>query len=282
MRHRKSTLVAAATAAALIPLSLTGAANAASGKAPVTAKDRAAKAYAESWQERPGDYLALEKAVKKAGGDSLRFNVPAVGMENATASQVQKAYAKAENAHGDGDVSTKDVPSDAFQVSGSWYHTQDQYGEWWTASGHWNFRDDFVNGSAPDDASGIALDEVDKKCWENDGDNLLAADWQNEPYDQMWRHSSSPTSNIWNIRDRVQGFAMKADHGTHLLHLRRVGYNCDNNDKMAASYHYEHNQDGSGGWGASISIGVMTLSYNGSGGDTMQKSPKVFYNNPAS
>ncbi|MDX3385875.1 hypothetical protein PV682_31110 [Streptomyces niveiscabiei] len=269
MSRKTSTALAVLAATALIPVTLTGQADA----APRTAKERAAAAYAESWREHPGDYLALERAVTDAGGDSLRFDVPAVGLHGATAAQVQEAYDRA--------ASTKDIPTDAFQVSGSWYHTQDQYGEWWTASGQWNFRDDYVNGSDPDDASGLAVDDVDFKCWQNDGSNLLAADWQNNPYDQMWRHTATKTENVWNIDDATQGFAMKADHGSHLLHFKRIGYGCDDSQKFSASYHYEHNQDGNGGWGVSITVLGMSLSYTGSGGDTMQKSTDIYYNNPA-
>lgn len=265
-RIRLTALTAVLTATVLSSPALITPAGADTTDTPVTAKDRAAAAYAAAWEQHPGDYMALERAVTGAGGDSLRFNVPSAGLKGATAAQVTRAQ------------STKDVPTDAFQVSGAWYHVQDQYGEWWSASGQWNFRDDYVNGSAPDDASGVAIDEVDKKCWENDGDLLHAADYQNNFYDKMWRHSASTSTNVWNIRDAVSGFVMKADHGTHMVHLRRVGYKCENDDKMAASYHYEHNQDGDGGWGVSITIGVMSLSYNGSAGTTMQKSTNVFYN----
>ncbi|OLF15653.1 hypothetical protein BU204_20650 [Actinophytocola xanthii] len=211
--------------------------------------------------------MALERAITEAGGDSLRFNAPAVGLRNATAHQVQAAY--------------RDVPINAFAVTGAWYHTQDQYGEWWTAMGNWNFRDDYVNGSNPDDASGLATDDVDKNCWQNDGDTLSAYDYQNNYYDQTYRHTATVNESVWQIRDRTQGFVLKSDHGTHLLHFRRIGYGCDN--KMVAGYHFEHNQDGdASSWGVSISVGVMSLSYSGDAGDTLKKSTPVFYNNPPS
>jgi hypothetical protein len=43
------------------------------------------------------------------------------------------------------------------------------------------------------------------------------------------------------------------------------------------SYFVEHNQSGSGGWSASVSMWRLAVSYRGSSGETLQKAAKFDY-----
>lgn len=42
-------------------------------------------------------------------------------------------------------------------------------------------------------------------------------------------------------------------------------------------WYYEHNQDGGGGWSASISLAIFSVSYDGNGGSVLQKSTDIDY-----
>jgi hypothetical protein len=48
---------------------------------------------------------------------------------------------------------------------------------------------------------------------------------------------------------------------------------------LAQTFYYEHNQGGSGGWSASVTIKILSIGYTGSGGQRLQKStPMNYYN----
>lgn len=72
---------------------------------------------------------------------------------------------------------------------------------------------------------------------------------------------------------------MLTDNGIHAIDMRRdnTGGSCDT--RRAGSSFYEHNQDGNGGWSASIPMVVLTLSYNGSAGQTLKKAATYNYDN---
>lgn len=252
-------------------------------RAGMNSNERVAAAAGQYWNENPGDYAGLARAIEKAGGDTVRFTFPHARLFDVTGDQAQDAIREAQREESLGrrrseaPVSTMAVPVDAFRVSSSWYHVQAQDGEWWTFNGRWNFRDNYVNGSAPDDASGIATSSMPSKCWRQSGDRVYAANYRgNSTSSAAYRRSATYSKSVWGLRDRVSGFVLNVDHGTHSISYRRVGYGCSL--KYARGrYYYEHNQDGGGGWGFSITIAAFSLSYSGNSGSKLQKASALDY-----
>lgn len=116
------------------------------------------------------DRSTKEPANIRAGGEQVSIVVNGHGAVTPQAAQRLHDEASEPSAEQD-NVRTMEVPADAFNVSASVYKVQDQYGQWVNMTGHWNFRDDYVNGSDPRDGSGIAAEVPD--CWVNDGNGSL-------------------------------------------------------------------------------------------------------------
>lgn len=236
---------------------------------------RVIRAAGEYWAKHPDDYAGLARAIENAGGDGVRFSFPKADLKNLTGEQAQAAYRSA----GAGDSSRaapRDVPVDAFEVGGNWYHVQDQYGEWWNFNGTWNYRDDYIGSGEPDNASGVVVEGMDEKCWRQDGDWMHAAAYDGENFSRLtYRKEIDVKSSVWGVRDSTTGFKLATDHGTHTISFKRVGDGCD--EKPYGKFYWEHNQDGGGDWGFSITALVFSLSYSDSGGKTLQKSSELVY-----
>jgi hypothetical protein len=239
------------------------------------------KAVAESWRVSPGDYLALDQAVRKSGGEPILIDFPDAGKQHLSAAEAQRLVnesRKAEKAEKNGVVTPMAIPIDAFNISSMWTgaaggSSNDKFTYYISM---WNFRDDYVNGRAPDDISGIALDFP--SCFAYSGDWATAADYQGVAHnDLVYRSSTTAKSSIYGIRDITSGFKLLTDNGTHGVELRNPNGAC-NPYEVAASATFEHNQDGNGGWSASIGIGFFNVSYAGSAGTTLRKgTPYGFY-----
>jgi hypothetical protein len=83
--------------------------------------------------------------------------------------------------------------------------------------------------------------------------------------------------SVFGIDDRTSDFMMLTDNGIHAIDMRRDKIGC--NARRAGSYFYEHNQGGDGGWSASLSMAVFSISYSGSSGQTLQKAAAYNYYN---
>jgi hypothetical protein len=232
---------------------------------------RVLQAAGDYWSMHPDDYEGLARAIEIAGGDSVRFSFSKDGLQNLTGDQAQAALLEAATFESPEKVKG-DIPLDTFQVSASWYHVQAQDGEWWNFNGHWNYKDEFIGSGSPDNASGVAVEGTDDKCWRHDGDSFYAATYDKENHSDLgYRKEIDRDSSVWGVRDRTSSFKLLTDHGTHTLTYRRVGNGCD--DKPSGKYYWEHNQESAGGWSFSINLGVFSLSY-ASGDDViaLQKS----------
>lgn len=237
------------------------------------ANERLARVVAEYSAKHPHDYVGLEQAILAAGGDSVTFAVEGHG--STSAAEAQRLYDRAVSAEqSSDDVEPFDVPANAFNVTGSWYHIQDQYGEWWNATGTWNFRDDYVNGSDPGDASGIAASVPD--CWVNDGEWIDAYDYQGNHYGgAMIRQNAGLTSSVYDVDDATSGFKLLTDNGSHTVSFKRYSSGCAG-QPLQARYYFEHNQDGGGGWSFGISLAGFSLNYSSGAPPRLQKATQVF------
>jgi hypothetical protein len=233
------------------------------------------KAAGEYWAAHPDDYAGLARAIESAGGDTVRFSFNMPGLQSLTGEQAQSAYSAfaSEGSEPEHAALAGDVPVNAFEVGASWYHVQDQYGEWWNFDGTWNYRDDYIGSGSPDNASGVVVEGMDEKCWRQDGDWMHAAAYDGENHtDLTYRKEVDAKSSVWGVRDRTSGFKLLTDHGTHTISFKRVGDGCD--EKPSGKFYWEHNQDGgSGGWSFSINLAIFSISYaDNSAGMTLQKS----------
>jgi hypothetical protein len=229
----------------------------------VPANQRLAKVVADYTATHPDDYVGLQRTIVANGGDTVTFAVTGHGTVSAAAAQRLRRQS-----------AMLDVPADSFDVAGSWYHVQDQSGEWWNATGTWNFRDDYVNGSDPGDASGISAKVPD--CWVNDGEWINAWDYQGHRFNgALTRQNADLTSSVYDVDDQASGFVLLTDHGSHTLSFKRHKPGCDG-DPLQARYYFEHNQDGGGSWGFSISFAGFGLSYNQGTPPRLQKATGVF------
>jgi hypothetical protein len=256
--------ILAAAVAALTSAGCTG--DDASDDAVESKNQQVIQAAGDYWAKHPADYAGLARAIESAGGDTVRFSFAKEGLQNLTGDQAQAALTEATTFEASEKVKG-DIPVNAFQVSASWYHVQDQYGEWWNFNGNWDYRDDFIGSGDPDNASGVAVEGTDEKCWRHDGDTLHAASYDNENHsDLTYRKEIDKDSSVWGVRDRTSSFKLLTDHGTHTLTYRRVGDGCD--DHPSGKYYWEHNQESGGGWSFSINLGIFSISYD-SGEDVL-------------
>ena len=74
---------------------------------------------------------------------------------------------------------------------------------------------------------------------------------------------------------------MWSDNGVHQIDMRkdRSGRKNKCSGRRAGSYYLEHNQGGSGGWSASVSVAALSVSYSSDGGDRVRKAARYSYYN---
>ncbi|WP_433528358.1 hypothetical protein ACQPYA_18585 [Micromonospora sp. CA-263727] len=260
----------------------------AAGAAPAAVSDeeRAPGRVINKWlaQDRI-NFRAMGEELARIGVTDVRISNPAFGIENASPRQADLTYTKYVRAQvgvtSDDQNVIFDVPVNAFTITTVAYNFVYTGGNSDNIEAHWNFRDDYVNGSAPDDAVGIALESYNFGCYSTINTWKESYTWNNSHQtsdDAIWLESLTPTAAVWRIRDRVSGFQLNVDHGFTAISLRR--YNAEENppscgsdrsQRIDASSYFEHNQDGNGSWSASIGWGLFQLNYTGSAGDRLQK-----------
>lgn len=220
----------------------------------------------------PLDLAGLEDLVRKYTGQDLAVVVNDVAepLTGAEAQEIMDERAVAPSVS----ESARAVPTNAFTVSFSWVPILGTGENEWQAHGTWNFRDDFVNGSDPDDVASNMLD-LGGSCWK-----IQSSNWRTYRYDGVETTGTSYLENsgvssgapILRIRDAATNFTLNVDHGQFNTHVRA---NCGPTT-VRGSFAYEHNQDyNSLGISVSASFGVLSVSYSGSGGSRIQKSTGI-------
>lgn len=233
--------------------------------------DQAMDKIGDYYLAYPEDFIGLAAVARSVGVDEPKFSFPKAGLTDLSPSQAQQASSIQEGA------TPYAVPVDAFTVTTAWYRSVMSDGTFnYTFIGYWNFRDNYVNGSAPDDVSAVAVGSV-PTCWKHKGDKVKMADYKGkDTSSSAYRYQVDLDSSIWQVRDRVSGFVMNSDHGQHELTFSSPKTECDRS-KVHGKYYYEKNQDGNGGWSASVSIKVLTVSYSGSKGSVLRKATAIDY-----
>lgn len=241
---------------------------------PALASAEPVKSQAQVWEEQnaeidrfgrehPQDLAGLERLVEKYTGQKTQVSVNGVdGM--LTGEQAQKvldgrraAWKKADEQGGEATVMGA-VPVDAFNVGVQFVPVVGPPRRI-KARGTWDFRDNYVNGSNPDDMSSTSVKL--QGCMRIISTTTLTYDYQgNQTANAAYLKDSGLSSGapISGIRDRVSGFVTNFDHGfTEVL----VQNDCAAG-QIGAAYAFEHNQDSNAGLSASAGWGFLSISYS--------------------
>lgn len=225
-------------------------------------------AYAE---QNPHDFIGINALAEQQLGQSIQFSVSGVdGPVDAATADLMSNQAPQEG------VAARAVPTDAFSVVGYWPPTP---GCTATYMGTWNFRDDYVNGSAPDDFASIMFD-FSNRCL-----TAVSTTYNSYYYDgerttdsvAYLKNGGVGGAPIVGLRDAVSGFKLNVDHG-HISSTVTRKLGCDT-QSFGAQFAYDHNQDGGSAGSVSASfIGGLSIGYSGSLA-TMRKSTNPTYIN---
>ncbi|MGC1211098.1 MAG: hypothetical protein WA890_07545 [Micromonospora sp.] len=230
----------------------------------------AARAQAELDAYRsahPDDMVGIDRILRKYGHEPMSVSVSGVtGVLSAEEAERVIARRGAENMAA---AARSGVPTNAFTVSVSIYG--EFLGHNKNIVGQWNFRDNYVNGSDPDDVAGIEVNL--NGCWKIVGTSAQVADYQGKTHNSLvWLENGgvSNGSPAWGINDSVSGFKMLTDNGQVVGKFAPLGSGCYKK-QIGGQFVYEHNQDGSGGVSVSIAWGAFSVSYSNPG-SKMRKS----------
>jgi len=216
-------------------------------------------------RKHPLDIAGLGRLTKKFTGQSLAVQLN--GIDHAiTPAYAQKiidmrhALRKQERAARRQGISSRGVPLDAFSVAFSWLPTTSKSKK--VGHGVWDFRDNYVNGSAPDDFSSVS---TSKGCSRIGTTTNLTYNYKgqqtaNSAYLYSAGVSGSPISGV---RDSTSGFAMLTDHGFTNVNVQN--YSGCGEHTIGGEYRYEHNQDGGSVLSVSAGFGILSVSYNSVG-----------------
>jgi hypothetical protein len=169
------------------------------------------------------------------------------------------------------------LPTDTFRVWTTW-------ADYWKNGklhiafyGRWAFKGGFIGSGDPDDASAMAVTGFPSKCWTKVSAGVTTNNEFGKRTHLSYRKSDGHATSIWGVKDDTRAFQLENKYGFHWTDMRRDRVLRACRARKAGSYYMEHNQGGSGGWSASVSLAVFSLSYSGSGGQVLQKAAKYDY-----
>ncbi|MDI6628043.1 MAG: hypothetical protein QME72_10020 [Rhodococcus sp. (in: high G+C Gram-positive bacteria)] len=202
-------------------------------------------------QQNPTDFIGINKLAEETFGKSVEFSVN--GIEGPVDAQTADEVFHRKDAPVD--PNARAVPVDAFSVGGYWLPSAGRVA---TYMGTWDFRDDYVNGSAPDDYASVMVD-FSSGCF-----NMASVTYNSFTYDNENTSAAMYTkdggvggSPIVGLRDQPSGFKLNVDHGLVQATVAR-NFGCSSATSAGAQFSYEHNQDGESALtvGASFSGGL--------------------------
>lgn len=213
----------------------------------------------------PGDLDGLDKLQQSLGAEPMKvYMVGADGPVDAVEAE-RLLSVSSESSSG----LAAAVPVDAFDVFLAVSRFDDPYVNQVNAVGSWNYRDDYVNGSAPDNISSLASEST---CYNVTNTYLTARDYQGNDNSGLMYVSGGGLNGttVAGIRDATSGFALLTDNGEHSTWYEAPPGCFD----FRAEYRLEHNQDGGGISSVSAGFGFLTITYD-SGPATLQKATGV-------
>jgi len=175
-------------------------------------------------------------------------------------------------------ASAQALPSNAFSVRSYWADYTDGKGRKHVVLyGSWNFRNNFVGSGSPKDISAVAVTGFSSACWTQVSDAVVYKDYKGKVRGHGTRYSASHGKTIRSIADRTKNHMLLSDNGVHEVDMRKdKKKKCGG--RKAGSYYFEHNQSG-GGWSASVSMALLSVSYSNSNALTLRKAAKYNYYN---
>ncbi|MFI5494363.1 hypothetical protein [Actinoplanes sp. NPDC051859] len=243
------------------------------GQAAASAKDWRIDAQAEIdayTDAHPTDYVGRDRLLVKYGLPPMQVRIDGIGRD-LTAAEAQKEMnaRKAAESKAPAAISIRAVPTDAFSVSVTINY--DLYLNR-VVVGSWNFRDNFVNGSNPDDVATVQANLG--SCFRTGSMVRKAADYTGKDYtgNTYVDDGGVNGSPIFGVRDRVSGFKMLTDNGYFRVTYNKTNASGCGSAKMGAQFQYEHNQDGGSGFSASAGWGFFSVSYGGAANNKLRKS----------
>lgn len=224
------------------------------GAGQATAQDQAPLAGTSSLPSSPGT-AEITEALAAAGATRIRLHES----ETATPTVAQS------------------LPSDTFKVWTTW-------ADYWKNGklhiafyGRWAFKSGFIGSGDPDDASAMAVTGFPSRCWTKVSAGVTTNNELGERTHLSYRKADGHNSSIWGVQDDTTAFQLENKYGFHWIDMRRDRTLRACRARKAGSYYMEHNQGGSGGWSASVSLAVFSVSYSGGGGQVLQKAAKYDY-----
>ncbi|MGO1973138.1 MAG: hypothetical protein ACTH2Q_09290 [Propionibacteriaceae bacterium] len=168
------------------------------------------------------------------------------------------------------------VPTDAFKLQAPMFGAEPngpdgstRFSIW----GGWDYRDDYVNGSDPDDFATVQLKMP--ACYKIVETTTLTYRYNGTETDAGYLKEGGLESNapIVGLRNLASDFMLSADNGVAGVVIEQPA-KCKG--EVGATFSYEHNQDGGNVAGISASWGAFTINYTGST-LTLQKSTNPVY-----
>lgn len=266
--HQK---VATRLFAALAAVAILGPSVQASASAPesppegyVPANIRVARAVAAFDAKHPDDYVGLNRVIVAAGGDPVRFDFAELGLFGLSPTEAQKLVDSRDEG-----LTTLASSAGPISVSGYWSHVQDQYGEWYTYFGNWNFSDTYSGGGPPLDGVAVATSNVSASCWVFDHEDIWSYNRNGGSTDSLTnRKGVTFDSVVYQVDDSyLTSDAWYVDHGTVYISYKRLA-SCAGAYLYASTF-YEHNHGGSGVWTYSVNSQIFNVQYSNSDPDTV-------------
>lgn len=270
-RSRTLVLLASALAVTVLTTGAAGVAEAQNTRFPADIQEQV-EAYR---QAHPTDLEGLDAFQQSLGAEPMQVYVGAEASGPVGAAEAERLLAAPSSMMSNASLAA-DVPIDAFDVFLTVTRYADPYVNQVNAVGSWNYRDDYVNGSAPENISSLARSTT---CYTTGNTYLNAYDYQGNDYSSQTYLSDGGLNGttVGRVRDVTSGFALLTDNGTHSTWYE-AAVGCED---FAAEYRYEHNQDGNGITSISADLGVLTVSYDPQP-LTLQKATSVVTPTPAS
>lgn len=166
------------------------------------------------------------------------------------------------------------LPQDLFTVRGTWADYVQNGKVYVDFYGRWNYNDEYIGSGNPYDAAGIIVGGFNKECWTNVSTGLKTQSNDGTQTGLANKKSSGHQKTIFNVFDDTKAFQLQTDMGFAWIEMRRDTLSCD--ARKIGRFYHEHNQNGDGGWTASLNVGNFTLTYD-EAPKALQKGTKVKY-----
>jgi len=141
----------------------------------------------------------------------------------------------------------------------------------------WAFKSGFIGSGNTDDASAMAVSGFPSRCWTKVSAGVTTNNETGERTFLSYRKSDGRVSSIWGVQDDTRAFQLENKYGFHWIDMRRDRSLRACRARKAGSYYMEHNQGGDGGWSASVSLAILSVSYSSGGGQVLQKAARYDY-----